>query len=210
MTDWNLTKVKLFSKRDKSFVGFLFFSGSTFFILSLHPLHHIHIPQPCMPSADTCCRQHLCQLNGTTATQRSGKLLFQLLMDNSGSKRQAIRLAPNGGCIRAAYNIFYRVYSIICQIVTLQSLFFLFAEPMSDAGKQFRFQLCIDLRMVHTGAIDVMFHFDADKSAATCRVVKQVGAVARADKRSYAGECTEVFLISFTDVEAGHLHQILQ
>lgn len=114
-------------------------------------------------------------------------------MDDGRSERQAIRFAKHGGCVRAAHNMFHWIYSIMCQIVTLQGLFLLFAEPVSDTGKQSRFQLHIDVRMVHTRAVDVMLHFDADKSAATRRVVKQVGAVARADERNYAGECTEVF-----------------
>ena len=85
----------------------------------------------------------------------------------------------------------------------LQGMFFLFTEPVAGACKQFLFQLGIDLCMFYSGAVDIMFRFNTDESAAACRVAEQVGAVAGSDERGNTGEWPEIFLIGFADVEAG-------
>lgn len=70
-------------------------------------------------------------------------------------------------------------------------MFFLFAESMAGTSKQFLFQLGMDWWMFYFGAVDSIFRFNTDESAAACRVAKQVGAVAGSDERGDTGKRAE-------------------
>lgn len=102
-----------------------------------------------MLPADTCYGQDLCQLDRSAATQYGRKPLSQFLMDDSSGEWQADRFIQRGGFVCAAHNVFYGIDMIICNVMTLQGIFFLFTEPVTGACKQFLFQLGIDLCMFY-------------------------------------------------------------
>ena len=139
---------------------------------ALHFLHQIHIAQSRMLSTDTRCSQNLRQLDRSTITKYSRKPLFQFLMNDSGGEWQTIRFIQHGRRVYVAYNVFYGVDMIVCAIMTLQSMFFLLVEPVTGTCKQFLFQLGVDLWMFNSGTVNIMFRFNADESAAACRIAQ--------------------------------------
>ena len=100
---------------------------------NLHSLHQIHISQSRMLSADTCCGQHLRQLDRGAVTQYSRKPLFQFLMNDGGGEWQAIRFILMNKCcffdrlMLLRYNMRYGV----CKYLTKKKFIFSWNEKQA-------------------------------------------------------------------------------
>ena len=139
-------------------------------------------------------------------------LLFQNFENISSRKAlyHFILIFSHGRAKTSIKNFLHHTAPLKFLIIFLQLRLFFRCKPIPDSFQKFMFQLGIDLFMLDMRAIYLPFHFHTKKTAAPCRVGKQIKTIARTDKRSNTWQVAIVPLIGFAKIQVRHLHQILQ
>ena len=95
---------------------------------------------------------------------------------------------------KAEYLLFGYVF-VEQGVVLLDGLLFFLVEPASFTGQEFRFELGVQLFMLHRcDAVNGVLQADTEEAARAGAVYQQVFPVAGADERGDAGKCRRTAL----------------
>ena len=153
--------------------------------------------------------QHLSRLAGI-ASAESGRILLLQTAENLGGRKQPSLLAFLRQTEALKEKVLLGRVLVEQAVVLLNRLLLCRGEPRTFARQQLGLQLGIELRIVGTGAVNLLLHLHTEEASASRGVGQQLLLVARADEGGDAGQLAVLASVRLAEGELFQLHQVFQ